>query len=273
MKKMRKILSASLSAVLAFSFLSGCKTEGSYAKLQTATPGDGERYNTELFYRNDVTIFSADPSAIYISEEQDETYGGYFYLYQNIRSFMYISDPVYDETFDANGNYQVKIMRSKNMSDWEDAGVMNGFGLFYSENSWINRSIWGPEIYYNEYDETTNSDGDNKYYLYFSADSKIGDSTKEYSMSSNYFDRFYLAVARSDTPVGPFSLLTSAEYYGEEGATNLNGDAITEENPQINFTKAYDLKTADGKEGSFGCIDPQLFKDPQTGKLYLYFTR
>lgn len=272
MGKKKIIISAFMSSVFAFSLLSGCAAE-SYAKLKTAAPGDGETYNTELFYRNDVTIFSADPSAIYISEEQDEEYGGYFYLYQNIRNFMYISDPVYDETFDANGNYQVKIMRSKNMSDWEDAGVMNGFGFFYSENSWINRSVWGPEIYYNEYDETTNPDGDDKYYLYFAADSKIGDGTQEYSTSSNHFDRFYLAVARSDTPVGPFSLLTSAEYYGKEGAANLNGDVITEENPQINFTKAYDLKTLDGEEGSFGCIDPQLFKDPQTDKLYLYFTR
>lgn len=237
------------------------------AQLNDADSNSNNKYDTSLFYCNNPTIFSADPSVIYISEEQDSEYGGYFYLYQNIRSFMYISDPRYDEAFGTTGNYQLMIMRSKNMSDWESCGVSNGFGLFYQSDSWINRSIWGPEIYFNEYDAQTNPSGDNKYYLYFAADSKINDGTKEYSSSSSYLDRFYIAVARSDTPIGPFSLLTSEDYYGTEDAKNLNGESITIENPQINFSKAL------GLDGDFGCIDPQLFKDPVSGKLYLYFTK
>lgn len=272
MKKRIKVLWAALFFALA-AFFTGCSKESAALLRIAQNAGDVDTYNTDLFYRNNVTIFSADPSVLYVDAADDPVNGGYFYLYQSPRDILYISDPYYDETFDAYGNYQIKVKRSKDMVDWEDAGPVNGMCLFYSQSSWMNRSVWGVEVYFNRYDAAINPTGDNKYYLYFAADSKVNTGDKEYSSSTNFYDRFYIGIACSETPYGPFALLTSADYYGSEGATNQNGKVITEETPPINFTLAYGLTTKAGNEGSFGCIDPQLFRDPVTGKAYLYFTR
>lgn len=74
--------------------------------------------------------------------------------------------------------------------------------------------------------------------MYFSSASKVNDGSvpgAEYSSNAtNLFYRFYLGIAISDTPVGPFTLVTAKDYYGEE-KPNLNGDIITDINPPINI--------------------------------------
>ena len=63
---------------------------------------------------------------------------------------------------------------------------------------------------------------DGKYYMYFSAEATNSPQWPvEYETgSANRYDRFFLAICVSDTPVGPFKLLTSENYYGDAEAPN-----------------------------------------------------
>ena len=85
------------------------------------------------------------------------------------------------------------------------------------------------------------------------------------------FDRFFLAVAVSDSPVGPFKLVTSENYYGDAKKANPNGKVLTTKNPQINFV--YDI----GADGHFAAIDAHPYFDDVdsdgdgVNDFYLYF--
>ncbi len=100
----------------------------------------------------------------------------------------------------------------------------NGLGMYF------------PEVIYDAVSQ--------KYMMYFSSASKVNDGSvpgAEYSSNAtNLFYRFYLGIAISDTPVGPFTLVTAKDYYGEE-KPNLNGDIITDINPPINIQKHFNL--------------------------------
>ena len=41
----------------------------------------GEQYDSNIFYRNDLKVFGGDADVIYVSKEEDDEYGGWFYMY------------------------------------------------------------------------------------------------------------------------------------------------------------------------------------------------
>ncbi len=185
-KKMKKLFLMILFITLSFT-LNGCKN--SFLITYFDGISDDNTYNTELFYRNDLFVTqAADPSVIYVSEEQNSEYGGYFYMYVTGLGFP--------------------VMRSKNLVDWEK----QGFSLQLPEETWCNSHFWAPEVIYNE--------NDGKFYLYYTSSSKVGTRETAYSDSTYDFDRLYTGIAVSDNPVGPFIPWTGTNLNGEV-ITNL----------------------------------------------------
>lgn len=219
--------------------------------------------DSAYFYRNDFRVSGGDSQVIYVSEEQDETYGGYYYMY------MSACDGVEVETYYGADEHRsaISCFRSKDLNDWERVGAVdNGFCVRIEMNQWPVSATWAPEVVYNPDDE--------KYYLYCSAEANPSPSwSVEYPTGGSVFDRFYLAAFVSDTPVGPFKLLTSENYYGDAMQPNLNGKVITDKNPPIN--PRFDL----GLDHLYGIIDVHPYFDDVDsdgdGKndFYLYFVR
>ena len=98
---------------------------------------DTEDFNKGLYFINKGGVDIADPTMIYITDE-DSTEYGYFYAYGTS----------YGNAF--------RCLRSKNLTDWENMGV--AFAPDHT-NSWSYRHYWAPEIIYDQ----------GKYYLLYSA--------------------------------------------------------------------------------------------------------
>ncbi len=253
-----------------------------------------EGYDTSLLYRNMTDFQGGDSGFIYVSEEEaaglsvdnKEEYGGYFYQYctaggvhNRVPSTADGKTPS-EKTGEAAYKAHVMITRSKDLNDWEPCGeVDNGLGLLVENDEWVLDQVWAPECIY---DSATN-----KYYLYFSACSQINDGVavngikKLYSSSTATFDRFYLGVAVSDTPAGPFRLVTSENVYGNASAKNPNGEVVTSVNPAIMIDKECDdyfYTDAYRKRGDFAEKD-EVFAAIDihpvflNGELYIYFVK
>jgi len=139
---------------------------------------EGQEYNSKLFYRNDLLVRGADPTAIYISEGPE---AGYFYLYA---------------TSDLISNRGIMGWRSKDLHNWEVVGVV----FLPEEESWGRSSIWAPQIIYDESDQT--------YYLYYSAHNS--------NQAGGYNETKYLGLATSKSPAGPFVQWTGTDLNGDE---------------------------------------------------------
>ncbi len=218
--------------------------------------------DSRYFYKNDFTLIGGDSQVIYVSEEQDAMYGGWYYQY------MSMCDGVLLENFGGDDPHRSAIhcFRSKDLNDWERVGAVdNGYSVRFETYEWPVSACWAPETVYNAHD--------GKYYMYFSAEANPNPSgSVEYDLGSDsIFDRFFLVVCASDTPVGPFKLLTSANYYGDAETPNKNGKVITSKNPAIN--PKFDLKL----DHTFGMIDAHPYFDDVDSDgdgindFYLYF--
>ena len=289
----KKILCATLAMLLMFS-TTACKKEENYYQLPHFQPtAENAAYDTDLLYKNLSQFWGGDSGVIYVSEEENAEYGGYFYQYMSGCAGVYNGDLTSGAVpSDKNGNTAsrpedvdhygyVTCTRSKDLNDWELVGAVDhGFCLKVMPDEWVFSSVWAPETIY---DAKTD-----KYYMYFSGKSKVNpgnDSTLHYSNDeSGPFSRFYLSVAVSDSPVGPFELVSSAEYYGESGEKNekgeivdLNGDVVSGRNPVIdpgyyfknNPNSIYREQLKDVEYPIWSAIDPSPFFD-ENGDLYLY---
>ena len=247
--KCRRII-VSILAIALFVGMAGCENnqpeENSvYLNYSTGIDEHGN-YNSELYGMNVNEDMGADPSCIYISEEDDPVYGGYFYKYS---SNAFLNDKNW-----LNGDLEdVKYMgarcwRSKNMYQWEVCGNLpGGFTLaMYKEGDWCDFGIWAPEVIRNP--------ADGKYYMYTQGRAKANYGVKGISNSSNEYDRFYLFAAVSDSPMGPFDIICDID-----AAT---GKPI----PTINF------QVGCNTEHEWGAIDPSPFFD-DNGDFYLYFNK
>ena len=226
--------------------------------------------DSAYFYRNDFTLYGGDAQIIYVSEEQDETYGGYYYMYNSCCDGVVVQT-VYDSQGNVDHRAAMSMFRSKDLSDWRRCGAVdNGFAVRLEKDDWAYDACWAPEVVYSAKDQ--------KYFMYFSAEANpnaLGEV--EYDKKDHAdgyaakFDRFFLAVAVSDSPVGPFKLVTSENYYGDAEKANPNGKVLTTKNPQINFV--YD----NGAEGHFAAIDAHPYFDDVdsdgdgVNDFYLYF--
>ena len=138
----KKFLAIGLAGVLLVGGVaSGCGSENGI-ELPSYDQSADQNYNPDLFYRNDMTTYSADPSVLWVPEERDAKYGGYFYMFS---------------TGDADNVKSFGVNRSRNMIDWEY--VQTAF--LPEKGSWAQNRQYAPECIYDE--------ADGKYYLFFSA--------------------------------------------------------------------------------------------------------
>ena len=168
----------------------GLEPSGSKLEIPYGTGAD-ERgaYDTSLFYRNDKTVFNADPQVLYVAPEQDAEYGGWYYMYTT------------GQTNVAGGEKAgFWVMRSRDLQNWEMCGAVNdGYAIKTDGSDWMYSRFWAPECYYDSQSD--------KYWLYFTASSKVGSGDEvNYSASADEPLRTYIGVATAAAPVGPFTL-------------------------------------------------------------------
>ena len=204
-------------------------------------------YDKSLFYKNNFESPGADPGAIYVTKEMSEEWGGYFYIYST------------GEDNKQDGNYfgAYRCYRSKDLSTWERIGqVLDGFSLRVEADAWAYRFFWAPEVIFNEKDR--------KFYMYYSAGSKLGTPDTEYTaVEDDKWSGLYLSVAVSDTPAGPFVMVDTSD---REGGVNLNGDKLSRFAPVFNFEKKLNIGH------TWSAIDISPFFAPD-GNMYVYFAK
>ncbi len=228
-------------------------------------------YDTSLFYRNDRNFDGADPGALWVSKEDYPVYGGYFYCV--------VTGGELNDGTRTTGAFT--CYRSKDLNAWEKCGAVNGYALQINPTDWCMQDFWAPEYFHEKI--TVNGKIKNRYYLYFNALSKEGNENTEYSSSpieEGRFNRFYLGIAVSDSPCGPFTLVDTSTYYkfyGEDRITDLNGNTITGSTPTFNFYKnnpeiEVEYSRRGIKANYWPALDISPFQDPATGEFYCYFS-
>lgn len=147
--------------------LSGCMDRTIPLAYDNQIKADGT-FDTNLFYRNDLTTEIADPFVLYISDETSTEYG-YYYLYGTTSSLGY------------------EAFRSRDLQNWENISNLKGF-LVYSppEDALAQIYLWAPEVVFDS--ETR------QYYMFYSGAAESAQSLNE----------THLCVAVSDQPYGPF---------------------------------------------------------------------
>lgn len=220
--------------------------------------GGGSSFDTSLFYRNDLEIDGADPGVMYVSEEEDPVYGGWFYM----------------AVTGGGGSSAYPLYRSRDLSSWYRCGAADGNALELSSASWSEGAYWAPEL--------IRDPESGKYFIYFSAKSKKGNSSTAYIASErNEYDRLYIGIGISDTPLGPYRMVTAESYYGSGKTTNLNGEALNESTPPVNFGKNFkdQLESMGDKYidsvtgmGIWPSIDVSPFFT-ESGDFYIYFSQ
>ncbi|MBO4962508.1 MAG: hypothetical protein J6C97_01895 [Clostridia bacterium] len=232
---------------------------------------DKSSFDKKLFYYNDLVQPGADPGAIWVDEKDDSKYGGYFYI-------VTTGGELNDGT-KTTGAYS--CYKSKDFSEWTKCGAVNGYALQINPTDWPMQDFWAPEYFHEKVVE--NGVVKNRYYLYFNALSKQGDKNTEYvsiSIQESRFSRFYIGIAVSDCPYGPFTLVDTNNYYdfyGQDKKVNANGNLVNGSTPTFNFykynpeIKEYFLNNGYNAD-FFPCIDVSPFLDPATNDFYCYFS-
>ncbi len=151
-----------------------------YYKSETDEFGNAleSEYDHDIMYQNDLKTLGADPSAIYITEGAEK---GYYYMYNT-------SDPI--------GATGYLAYRSKNLNDWECMGVAYNPTMYMvgdvTYTAFSTANYWAPEVIYDE---------DMGLYLMF--------------YNAGYLFKgltFYIDVAVSETPQGPFTQYAKWKY-------------------------------------------------------------
>lgn len=162
---------------------------------------------------------------------------------------LYISEGQYKGYFFAyytSNTGGFAALKSKNLTDWTNA-LDSGGPVFKADiKGWAKKNFWAPEVIY---------DG-GKYYMFYSA-----------SASSLDDYMFYISCAVSDSPAGPFTEITGA-------GKAANAPLLSFEDHVNEIPAEYRSQLTgrtQGKTGFIKVIDASPFKDPKSGKKYLYF--
>lgn len=294
MKKFHLLVCLTVCAVICFSLI-GCGGNSGFRLSYADGMNLSEGYDTDLLYKNNSDFWGGDSGVIYVSKEQSEEYGGYFYQYMSecagvanvIPSTENGETPPLEHNDKGPAVYTSHIMltRSKDLNNWEVCGAVDdGMALYVDKNEWLQNALWAPECVYDE--------ASGKYFLYFSARSQKNNdelralgavySDADENDEATKWDRFYLGIAVSDTPVGPFRLVSSENVYGDADAVNKNGKVVTAINPAFMLDKECDelfytdeFKAASDfkqKDENFAAIDIHPFFD-ENGDFYVYFVK
>jgi len=285
----KKLLSILLVAITAISFVGCGGNGGSGVSLNGFELGhfDGSEtsagYDTDLLYKNTSEFLGGDSGVIWVSEEDDPEYGGYFYQYMSECGHVHNNNvpsnnqgETAKDKNDAAYTSHIAISRSKDLYDWELCGVVdNGLGMKLGMDAFINRGIWAPETVYCPCDcegECQVPGQHGRYFMYFGGQSAsgyieaVGKKYGDEAVQGGILSQVWVAgVAVSDTPVGPFEIATSENVYN--GGMNLNGEYLTEEWPTLDYLKwyGYENNTLAGYN-----VDYSPFFDTN-GDLYLVF--
>ncbi len=214
-----------------------------YLSYATGMDENGN-YNSALYNMNGSDMVGADPGCFYVSEEEDPVYGGYYYMYTSSES---VGTPLLqNERYKDSYGIAYQCFRTKDLSNWELCGALDGYSLNIEWEDWAVGYYWAPEVIRNP--------ADGLYYMYFTSVYAQGYEGKDLSESGNPYDRFAIGIATSESPMGPFKIVydTDAE----------SGKRV----PTINF------KTGCGSQHPWSVIDISPFFDDD-GTLYLYFCK
>ena len=110
-------------------------------------------YDSDLLYKNTSEFLGGDSGVIWVSEEEDPEYGGYFYQYMSECASVNnggtpddIHGDIATDSSTAAYTTHIAISRSKDMYDWELCGVLNnGYGLKAGMKAFTEGGIWAPE--------------------------------------------------------------------------------------------------------------------------------
>lgn len=285
--RIKKILIAAMS-VMFLSQATACakapKAEG--FELSHFDGMNIDEYDSDLLWRNSAEIAndgSGDGDVMWVSEEEDPVNGGWFYMYSTkgggVPSTADGKNPTKENGEAAYYPY-VLTSRSRDMVDWEMCGAVdNCYSLKLGADTWVSSNMYAPECIRNQ--------KDGKYYLYYTAASKVNDvelrrKGARYTSDTALNSRFYIGVAVSESPCGPFLPCTSENMYGGADKKNLNGYVLDEINPTILLDEECDelfytneFKASvdfEDRDEIFSIIDVSPFFDTN-GDLYLYFCR
>lgn len=244
--------------VLLASFLTGCNSSFiNMSYYDQMTYEDGAQYSTinkSLFYRNDYeygqNLAGADPSILKITDQNDPDYGYYYvFVTTGFRSFS--------------------AYKTKDLVNYEPVGViLNAIDSASDEGKTLNKDTWAPEMVY---------DAEEKMYYLFAS------STPQVLSNEKQLDYFALPlVAKSESPRGPFKMISHSDY--SYVYKNKNNNTIFDETRHQYFlqfspfdpVKMYEqmlrLNIDTENVKVMRAIDFHPFIDPVTNKKYLYFT-
>lgn len=198
--RIKKILIAAMS-VMFLSQATACakapKAEG--FELSHFDGMNIDEYDSDLLWRNSAEIAndgSGDGDVMWVSEEEDPVNGGWFYMYSTkgggVPSTAGGKNPTKENGEAAYYPY-VLTSRSRDMVDWEMCGAVdNCYSLKLGADTWVSSNMYAPECIRNP--------KDGKYYLYYTAASKVNDvelrrAGARYTSDTALNSRFYIGVA------------------------------------------------------------------------------
>ena len=131
-------------------------------------------WDTDLLYKNTSEFLGGDSGVMWVSEEEDPVYGGYFYQYMSECGHVHNNNVPSNNNGDTATNKNdaaytshIAVSRSKDLYDWELCGVVdNGLGLKLGLDAFMNKGIWAPE--------TIRDPKTGKYFMYFGGQSAAG---------------------------------------------------------------------------------------------------
>ena len=298
-KKRFFLTMVSMLAAGATLLAAGCGNGESFRLAHSDGMNTEAGYDTDLLYKNNSELWGGDSGVIWVPEERDPEYGGYFYQYMSEVALLTNTTPSSDgsetpawpdfENGTAAYTSYVVVTRSKDLNDWEICrdSLDGGMALRVENDEWLYGKVWAPECLYDE--------ESGKYFLYFSAWSKRNNDDlraqgARYSDALEDSERTYLSVAVSDSPVGPFYLASSVKsdpvygnYDPDENEFLLDEEGnrkpavnpaymIDEEGDKLFYTDEYRARDdfAD-KDEVFVAIDAHPFRG-ENG-MYFYFSR
>lgn len=266
-KIVKKVLSIVLSCATLFSIV-GCQDVSGFELGHYDGANTTNGYDSDLLYKNTSEFLGGDSGVIWVSEEDDPEYGGYFYQYMSEAggSANHGTPSTEDGKTPSNSDdvayhSHVVITRSKDLVDWECVGQLdNGMGLKLEMDSPIKcGNVWAPEV---ARDPKTG-----KYFMYFG-----GLVTAEYSATmldqrlnanGKPATKYVACIAVSDSPMGPFEVVTAENMYN--GGENPNGEILTTSLPTLHFERYFGETPLTGY-----CTDLNPFFDTN-GDFYLFF--
>ena len=211
----------------------------------------GSVFNHDLFYRNERKFGMADPAVIRITDKDSPDYGKFFVV----------------GTTNATSGFDAFV--SSDLATWQSTGA-----ILISKNKsdpvyqCVSANAWAPEMIYDE--------DEKMYYLFFSATPRNAAKNSSFTTSSLPF------VAKSNSPRGPFEMISHPDYLGYDGAplpSNMPFAKYLTFDPYQFYATSLDLGLiATGTETSSGenltfekAIDFHPWVDPTDGTKYLYF--